>query len=72
MSEENSPGDKDEFEEFKTDIEYHVADTYESEFENGFERNKAVIGDSKSFTPREKIGACYHLSNDNRLIWVKE
>lgn len=84
MSEENSPGDKDEFEEFKTDMEYHVSDTYESDFENGFERNKAVIGDSRSFTPKseriisgeissgEKIGACYHLSNDNRLIWVKE
>lgn len=84
MSEENSPGDKDEFEEFKNDMEYHVADTYEGDYENGYERNKAVIADSKSFSPKseriisgeissgEKIGACYHLSNDNRLIWIKE
>lgn len=84
MSEENSPGDKDEFEEFKKDMEIHVADTYESDYENGFERNKAVIAESKSFMPKleriisgeissgEKIGVCYHLSNDNKLIWIRE
>lgn len=83
MSMENTPGDEDEFEEFKADMEFHVADTYEQEFSNGLERNRAVIADSKTFSPKadriisgeissgEKIGACYHLSNDNKLIWVK-
>lgn len=81
MSEENAPGDTDEFGEFKKDMEYHVADTYEDFFPNALARNKAVIKEATTFSPKadrvisgeissgEKIGVCYHLSNDNKLIW---
>lgn len=83
MSEENSPGDTDEFGELKRDMHFHVSDTYEEEYENALARNKAVIKEAKTFSPKsdriisgeissgEKIGVCYHLSNDNKLIWKK-
>lgn len=83
ISEDNSPGETDEFAEFMDDMELHVADVYEDDYENGLERNKKVISEAKKYTPKrariiseeissgEKMGVCYHLSNNNRLIWVK-
>ena len=83
MGEENCPGDEDEFEELKDDMEGHVADTYEEEYKDAYERVKAVTKASSSMPkkdriisgelgPRELKGVCFQLSNENRLIWKKE
>lgn len=83
MSEENSPGDTDEFGELKKDMYLHVSDIYEEDYSNALLRNKEVIKEAKNFLPKsdriisgeigpgEKMGLCYHLSNDNKLIWKK-
>lgn len=84
MSEENCPGDIDEFEELKDDMEGHVADTYEEDYDDAYERLKAVTDKSTSMPlktnriisgelgPRERKGVCYQLSNEDRLVWKKE
>lgn len=84
MSEENCPGDTDEFGELKDDMDAHVQDTYEEEYEDAFKRVKAVTDKATSMPlkanrivsgelgTRERKGLCYHLSNENRLIWKKE
>ncbi len=84
MSEENTPGERDEFDEFKRDMHMHVADVYEDEYENGIKRNRAVLDCAKTMLPKqnriiygeigpiERMGTCYHLSNDNKLIWVQK
>lgn len=83
ISEDNSPGETDEFADFMEDMELHVADVYEEDYSSGLERNKDVIAEAKKYIPKasyiisgqigagEKIGVCYHLSNNNKLIWVK-
>ena len=83
MGEENCPGDEDEFEELKDDVEGHVADTYEEEYNDAFERVKAVTKASASMPKKDRIisgelgsrelkGVCFQLSNEDRLIWKKE
>lgn len=83
MGEENCPGDEDEFEELKNDVEDLVADAYEEEYKDAFERVKAVTKASASMPkkdriisgelgPRELKGVCFQLSNEDRLIWKKE
>ena len=83
MGEENCPGDEDEFEELKNDVEDLVADAYEEEYKDAFERVKAVTKASVSMPkkdriisgelgPRELKGVCFQLSNEDRLIWKKE
>lgn len=83
MGEENCPGDEDEFEELKDDVEGHVADTYEEEYKDAYERVKAVTKASSSMPKKDRIisgelgarelkGVCFQLSNENRLIWKKE
>lgn len=84
MSEENCPGDCDEFNELKDDMYDHVADTYEEDHENAFKKLKEVTGKAASLpireqriisgelSSRELKGVCFHLSNENRLIWKKD
>ena len=84
MSEENNPGDNDEFEDIKDEMEGHVADTYEDNYENGLRRVKAVTDKSATMPiktdwvvsgqlgARAKKGVCYQLSNEDRLIWKEE
>lgn len=84
MSEENCPGDIDEFEELKDDMDAHVQDTYSEDYEDAFKRVKAVTDKATSMPlkanriisgelgTRERKGLCYHLSNENRLVWKKE
>ena len=83
MGEENCPGDEDEFEELKDDMEGHVADTYEGDYKDAYERVKAVTKTASTMPkkdriisgelgPRELKGVCYQLSNEDRLIWKKE
>lgn len=84
MSEENNPGDNDEFEDIKDEMEGHVADTYEEVYKDAFECVKAVTGRATSMQPkkdwvvsgqlstRELKGICYQLSNEDRLIWKVE
>lgn len=84
MSEENNPGDNDEFDDIKDEMEGHVADTYEDDYENGLGRVKAVTDKSATMPvktdwvvsgqlgARAKKGVCYQLSNEDRLIWKEE
>lgn len=84
MSEENCPGDIDEFGELKDDMDAHVQDAYSEDYENAFKCVKAVTDKATSMPlkanriisgelgTRERKGLCYHLSNENRLIWKKE
>ena len=84
LSEENSPGDTDEFREFEKDVRQHVADVYESEYKNAYERVKVVTKEATTMPKRENRvisgeigggelrGVCYQLSNKDELIWKKE
>ena len=84
MSEENNPGDTDEFANIMDEMEGHVADTYEGVYDNAFERVKAVTGKSTSMPPKgdwvvsgqlgakELKGICFQLSNEDRLIWKED
>ena len=84
MSEENNPGDNDEFEDIKDEMEGHVADTYEDNYENSLRRVKAVTDKSATMPiktdwvvssqlgARAMKGICYQLSNEDRLIWKEE
>ncbi len=81
ISEDNSPGETDEFADFMEDMELHVADVYEEDYSTGLERNKEVIAEAKKYTPKashiisgqigagENIGACYHPYNNDNLLW---
>lgn len=83
MSEENCPGDDDEFAELETDMYNHVADTHEDTHENAFKKVRAVTDKATSFARKERIisgelgsselkGVCFQLSNENRLIWKEK
>lgn len=83
MGEENCLGDIDEFAELKDDMEDHVADTYEGDYANAYEKVKKVTEKAESLPkkdrvisgelgPRELKGVCYQLSNEDRLIWKEE
>ncbi len=83
MDEENSPGDKDEFEELKDDMEDYVADTYEQTYKDANQRMRAVTDKSTSMPKKDRIisselgvrelkGVCFQLSNEDRLIWKDE
>ena len=83
MSEENCPGDNNEFAELEDDMYRHVADTYEDFHENAFKKVKAVTDKSLSFRTKERIitgelgsselkGVCFQLSNEDRLIWKEK
>lgn len=83
MSEENCPGEDDEFAELANDMYHHVADTYEDEYENAYKRLKAVTNKSLSFPKKDRIisgelgaaelkGVCFQLSNEDKLIWKEK
>ena len=83
MEEENSPGDKDEFEELKDDMEDYVADTYEQTYKDANQRMRAVTDKSTSMPKKGRVisselgarelkGVCFQLSNEDRLIWKDE
>ena len=83
MSEENCPGEDDEFAELANDMYHHVADTYEDVYENAFKRLKAVTKQSLSFPKKDRIisgelgaaelkGVCFQLSNEDKLIWKEK
>lgn len=83
MSEENCPGDNDEFTELEDDMYRHIADTHEEIYENAFKRVKAVTDKAICFVKKERIisgelgsselkGVCFQLSNENRLIWKEK
>lgn len=80
MSEENCPGDDDEFAELEDDMYDHVADTFEDDHDNAYKKMKAVTDKSLllpkkeriisgELGPRELKGVCFQLSNEDRLIW---
>ncbi|MTT32050.1 hypothetical protein GMB86_08505 [Terrilactibacillus sp. BCM23-1] len=70
------------FEELKDEVYYSVVDTYENNFNDGFERVKAVTDKARAIsvtssnplssvlTKNDQHGICHHLSNDERLDWV--
>ena len=84
MSEENCPGDRDEYEELLNDMLHHVADTHEEDYKNAFERVKAVTAKATSLQKKdnriisgelssgELKGVCFQLSNEDKLIWKSE
>lgn len=83
MEEENRPGDTDEFEELKDDMEDFVADTYEQKYNDANQRMRAVTDKSTSMPKKDRIisselgarelkGVCFQLSNEDRLIWKDE
>lgn len=84
LSEENSPGDTDEFRELEKDVLQHVADVYEENHDNAYEKVKAVTKEATTMPKKENRvisgelgggelrGVCYQLSNNNELIWKKE
>lgn len=81
MSNENCPGDRDEFKELEDDMIHHIADCYEDEFENAYMRVKTVTDKATSLPKKENRiisgelssgelkGVCFHLSNKDLLIW---
>ena len=81
MSEENCPGDTDEFRELENDMMHHVVDTNNESHKNAFERVKAVTKQATSMPKKENRiisgelssgelkGVCFQLSNENKLIW---
>lgn len=82
MSQENCPGDSDEFAELENDMYHHVADIYEEEHDNAFKKVKAVTDKATSFQKKDRIisgelgspelkGVCFQLSNEDKLIWKK-
>lgn len=84
MSEENCPGDTDEFKELEKDMLHHIADTYEEKYTDALERVKAVTRHATTLPkkenriisgelgPGELKGVCFQLSNKNELIWKKK
>lgn len=84
MSEENCPGDRDEFKELEEDMMHHVADVHEAEYKDAYERVKAVTDKATSMQKKEERiisgelssgelkGVCFQLSNEDRLIWKGE
>lgn len=84
MSEENCPGDRDEFKELERDMKDHVADVHEASHKDAFERVKAVTSQatcmpkkdnriiSGELGPRELKGVCFQLSNEDELIWKEK
>ena len=84
MSEENCPGDRDEYKELQNDMLHHVADTHEADYKNAFERVKAVTAMATSLQKKdnriisgelssgELKGVCFQLSNEDKLIWKNE
>lgn len=84
MSEENCPGDTDEFAELERDMLHHVIDTYEDDYSNALDRVKAVTKQSTSMPkkenriisgelgPGELKGVCFQLSNEDELVWKKK
>ncbi len=82
MSQENCPGDLDEFAELEDDMYGYVVDTYEEKHDNAFRKVKAVTGIASNFPRKERVisgelgarelkGVCFQLSNEDRLIWKK-
>lgn len=84
MSVENCPGDIDEFSELETDMYHHVADVHEEDYDNAFERVKAVTNQATSLPKKEQSiisgqlgarelkGVCFQLSNEDKLIWKEK
>lgn len=81
MSEENSPGDTDEFKELEKDMLHHVIDTRDEDYKDAYERVKAVTKQATTMPKKENRiisgelssgelkGVCFQLSNENELIW---
>lgn len=84
MSEENCPGDTDEFKELENDMLHHVADTNEENYKDAFECVKAVTKQATSMPKKvnriisgelgsgELKGVCFQLSNKDKLVWKKK
>lgn len=84
MSDENCPGDRDEFMELESDMMHHIADCYEDDYENAYNRVKSVTDKATTLPIKENRiisgelssgelkGVCFHLSNKDMLIWKEE
>lgn len=80
MSQENCPGDTDEFKELENDMLHHVADTLDEKYDNSFERVKFVTKHATTLPKKENRiisgelgagelkGVCFHLSNEEHIL----
>lgn len=80
ISKEISPATDDEFEKLKNDVLNHVGDTYDEDYNSGYERVKAVTKEASHFQVKQNLlapkigsnelrGVCFQLSNEDKLIW---
>ena len=80
ISKEISPATDDEFEKLKNDVLNHVGDTYDEDYDSGYERVKAVPKEASHFQVKQNLlapkigsnelrGVCFQLSNEDKLIW---
>lgn len=84
MSEENCPGDTDEFRELENDMMHHVADTHDEHYKDAYERVKQVTKHATTMPKKENRiisgelssgelkGVCFQLSNEDKLVWKKK
>lgn len=79
-SSRSMPPETDEFEELKDSIERYVSDDYYNDYDDAFKKLKAVTMAASMYNLKNmlishlvdsnvKKGICYHLSNEDRLIW---
>ncbi|MGX1377106.1 hypothetical protein RKD56_004224 [Priestia megaterium] len=76
------PPNVNAFEELKDELYYGIVDTLENDYEDGFQRVKAVTDKSRILsltnnnplspvlTKNDQHGMCHHLVNDNKIDWV--
>lgn len=70
ISEDNSPGETDEFADFMEDMELHVADVYEEDYSSGLERNKDVIAEAKKYIPKASYIISGQIGAGEKLVSV--
>lgn len=79
-SSRSMPPETDEFEELKDSIERYVSDDYYNDYDDAFKKLKTVTRTASMYNLKNmlighlvdsnvKKGICYHLSNEDRLIW---
>jgi hypothetical protein len=83
FSRDNLPPDVDYFEDLKDEVFTGVVDVCNKKYDDGYARVIATTVQAKNIqlnssalnhyiNQKDREGICHHLSNDNRLAWVKK